>query len=114
MKKNKQIAAWLKMGVGRGTALAIALRSSRQYIHQLSLIKKSISENQWSAIMYAIELVELDERKNQKAIEHNIIKAALMSHSKDSDIRNYALIQLDKWVHAIGVYHKCFGKEVAA
>ena len=103
MNKNKQIRAWLEMGVGRATALAVVLKCSRQFISKVSTLTKGISENQWNAISYGISIVESDEQSNQKKIEQIIIKAARLSHSPDTEIKNYALCELDRWVEALGV-----------
>lgn len=103
MNKNKQIRAWLEMGVGRATALAVVLKCSRQFISKVSTLTKGISENQWNAISYGISIVESDEQSNQKKIEQIIIKAARLSHSPDIEIKNYALCELDRWVEALGV-----------
>lgn len=103
MNKSKQIRAWLEIGVGRTTALSVVLKCSRQYISKVSMLTKGISENQWNAISYGISIVELDEKSNQKKIEQIIIKAARLSHSPDTEIKNYALCELDRWVEALGV-----------
>lgn len=102
MNKNKQIRAWLEMGVGRATALAVVLKCSRQFISKVSTLTKGISENQWNAISYGISIVESDEQSNQKKIEQIIIKAAHLSHSKDCEIKQFALVELDKWIEALG------------
>lgn len=102
MSRNKKIRAWLEMGVGRTSALAKVLNCSRQFISKVSLMNKGISESQWNAISYGISIIELDEKSNQKKIEQIIIKAAHLSHSKDREIKQFAQIELDKWVEALG------------
>jgi hypothetical protein len=102
MNKKKQLRTWLEICVGRGTALANAMSVSRQFIHSASLGKTRISDQQWGAITFAMNIVELDEMRNQKSIEHNILKAARNSHNKDSEIKNMSLAELDKWVDVLG------------
>ncbi|WP_179992038.1 MULTISPECIES: hypothetical protein [unclassified Acinetobacter] len=102
MSRNKKIRAWLEMGVGRTSALAKVLNCSRQFVSKVSLMEKGISESQWNAISYGISIIELDEKSSQKKIEQIIIKAAHLSHSKDYEIKQFAQIELDKWVDALG------------
>lgn len=102
MNKKKQLRTWLDLGVGRGTALAKALKVSRQFVHSTSNGKNGISDSQWDAFNYGMSIVELDEMRSQKSIEHNIIKAARNSHSKDSEVKNMSLAELDKWVDVLG------------
>lgn len=102
MNKKKQFRTWLELGVGRGTALANAMHVSRQFVHGTSLGKNGISDQQWDAIKFAMNIVELDEMRSQKSIEHNILKAARNSHNHDSEIKNMSLVELDKWVDVLG------------
>ncbi|AZN67038.1 hypothetical protein SDC64_07490 [Acinetobacter haemolyticus] len=102
MNKKKQLRTWLEIGVGRGTALAKAMGVSRQFIHSSSQGKTGISDHQWSAITFAMNIVELDEMRSQKSIEQNIVKAARNSHNKDSEVKNMSLVELDKWVDVLG------------
>ncbi|MCH7353296.1 MULTISPECIES: hypothetical protein [unclassified Acinetobacter] len=60
MNKKKQLRTWLEIGVGRGTALANSMSVSRQFIHSASQGKTGISDQQWSAITFAMNIVELD------------------------------------------------------
>nr|WP_314523654.1 hypothetical protein [uncultured Acinetobacter sp.] len=102
MNKKKQLRTWLEIGVGRGTALANSMSVSRQFIHSASQGKTGISDQQWSAITFAMNIVELDEMRSQKSIEQNIVKAARNSNNKDSEIKNMSLVELDKWVDVLG------------
>lgn len=102
MSRNKKIRAWLEMGVGRASALVKVLDCSRQFVSKVSLMEKGISESQWNAISYGISIIELDEKSSQKKIEQIILKAAHLSHSKDGEVKQFAQIELDKWVEALG------------
>lgn len=103
MKTNKQLRAWLEMGVGRGTALASILGCSRQYVQKVSSIESGLSDKQWNEIKFGISIVELDEKSKAKKIEQIIIKAARLSHSKDREVKKFAQIELGKWVESLGV-----------
>ncbi|MFB5708201.1 hypothetical protein [Acinetobacter radioresistens] len=102
MIRNKKIRAWLEMGVGRTSALAKVLNCSRQFVSKISLMDKGISESQWNAISYGISIIELDEQAVQKKVEQIIIKAAHMCHSKDREVKQFAQVELDKWVERLG------------
>lgn len=66
MNRNKQVRAWLEMGIGRATALAKTLNVSRQFISKISVMEKGISQSQWNAISYGISIIELDEQAVQR------------------------------------------------
>ena len=102
MNKNKHIRVWFNIGTGRGTALSIALKSSRQYVHKISNLSAGISDSAWNSISYAMQIVELDEMRSIKKIEQNILKSAHLSHSKDNEIKMFAQAELDKWIELLG------------
>ncbi|MEG2269699.1 MAG: hypothetical protein RSC68_35965 [Acinetobacter sp.] len=102
MNKKKQLRTWLELGVGRGSALARTLKVSRQFIQSTSSGKNGLSDAQWDSFKYSMNIVELDEMRSQKSIEHNIIKAARNSHNADSEIKSMSLVELDKWVDVLG------------
>ncbi|RSO57563.1 hypothetical protein EA756_08710 [Acinetobacter lactucae] len=102
MNKNKVLKIWLELGIGRGTAIAKALNVSRQFIHSTAHGNKGISNTSWEAFTYAMSIVELDEMRSQKNVEQNIVKAARNSHSRDSEVKNMSLAELDKWVDVLG------------
>ncbi|WP_288496945.1 hypothetical protein [uncultured Acinetobacter sp.] len=101
MTNNKHLSTWLGLGVGRGVALSKALDCSRQYVEKMK--NGSMSSKQWEAFIFAMSIVELDERRNTKKIEQNIIKSAHAIHSKDMWIKRFAEAELDKWVEALKV-----------
>lgn len=103
MNKNKHIRAWFDIGTGRGAALSIALKCSRQYLHKISNLSAGISDSAWNYISYAMQIVELDEMRSIKKIEQNILKSAHLSHSKDNEIKMLAQDELDKWIELLGV-----------
>lgn len=102
MNRNKQVRAWLEMGIGRATALAKTLNVSRQFISKISVMEKGISQSQWNAISYGISIIELDEQAVQKKVEQIIIRAAHMCHSKDREVKQFAQVELDKWIERLG------------
>lgn len=102
MNKNKHIRAWFDIGTSRGTVLSIALRSSRQYVHKISMMSTGISDSAWNSISYAMSIVELDEMRSIKKIEQNILKAAHLSHSNDAEIKMFAESELHKWIKLLG------------
>lgn len=102
MKKNKHIKVWFDIGTGRGTALSIALKCSRQYVNKISKLSAGISDSAWNSISYAMQIVELDEMRSIKKIEQNILKSAHLSHSKDNEIKMLAQAELDKWIELLG------------
>lgn len=101
MTNNKHLSIWLDLGVGRGVALSKALDCSRQYVERMK--KGSMSSKQWDAFSFAMSIVELDERRNSKKVEQNIIKSAHAVHSKDIWIKRFAEAELAKWVKALKV-----------
>lgn len=102
MNINKQLRAWLDLGVCRGLRLAQKMGCSRQYVESVSKMKKGISPSKRDEIYMGMILVEEAESKDRKKIEQNIIGSARLSHSQDAEIKNYALGELDKWVEALG------------
>lgn len=103
MTKKQQLKIWIKLGKFRVANLARKLGSTRQYIDHICTIKNGLSDEQFQLIKQAMVLVELDEKRHKTSIESNIIKAAYLSHQGETEaIRNFALIQLDHWVAALG------------
>lgn len=102
MNKNKHIRVWFNIGTGRGTALSIALKCSRQYVNKISKLGAGISDSAWNSIYYAMQIVELDEMRSINKIEQNILKSAHLSHSKDNEIKMLAQAELDKWIELLG------------
>ena len=98
VNKNKQLKAWLDMGMCRCSSIARVMNVSRQYINKVSQLNTGISDSQWAEIQFGIQIVELDERMDQKSIEQNIVKCARMCASADRWISKKAKSELDRWV----------------
>lgn len=102
MNFKKKLRIWLDLGACRGTRLAKHLGCSRQYAESASRGEKGVSPKKQTKILIAIELSENEEKQDQVKIENNIIRCARLSHHQDTEVKNYALLELDKWIEELG------------
>ena len=108
VSRNKELRTWLDMGVCRCSALSRAMLVSRQYLNKVASLDAGISENQWQDIQFGIEIVEADERMDQKSVEQNIIRCARMCASTDRWVSKKAKSELDRWVMILASHKESF------
>lgn len=89
-----ELGLWVKMGVGRLTALSLELECSKQNVAQLVL---SVSHKDPIALSKAIENIEAREKRQNRCCKNNVLGAAKYTQHKNEQVRKKAQFELIRW-----------------